>query len=118
MLLDELVETNKEFVINSSSVLWVGVILLEAEVFNVVIHGKATGAMSVVSFDIESNVQIYLPFFSDIIVLFEVISKVMGMVVANRFNTKVINDEDEDDRAPFVAPNTGSGGALVLSVLG
>ena len=39
------------------------------------------------------------------------------MAVANIFNTKVVDYESEEDRALFVAPNTGSGGALVLSVL-
>ena len=40
------------------------------------------------------------------------------MAVADIFNTKVVNDETEEDRAPFVAPNTRSGGAFVVSVLG
>ena len=40
------------------------------------------------------------------------------MVVADIFNTKVVNNEAEEDRTPFVAPNTRIGGALVVSVLG
>ena len=40
------------------------------------------------------------------------------MTVAYIFNTKVVDGEAEEDRAPFLAPNTRSGGALVLSVLG
>ena len=40
------------------------------------------------------------------------------MVVADIFNTKDVNDEAEEDRAPFVAPKTRSGGALVVSVIG
>ena len=42
----------------------------------------------------------------------------VGMAVADIFNTKVVDNEAEEDKAPFVAPNTGSGGALVVSVLG
>ena len=74
--------------------------------------------MGVVPLDIDAGVQVTLPVFSDSIVLFERISKVVGMTVADIFNTKVVNDEAEEDRAPFVAPKTGSGGELVVSVLG
>ena len=100
------------------TLLGVGVTTLEAEVDKVVIHGKATCAIGLVPFYIDASVQISLPIFSDVIVIFEGISKVTGMAVANIFNTKVVNDESEEDRAPFVAPNTGSGGALVVFVLG
>ena len=48
----------------------VRVIQLEAEVGNVVFRGKATGVTGVVPFDIYASVQITLPVFSDIIVLF------------------------------------------------
>ena len=65
------------------TLLGVGVIPLEAEVGNVVVHGKATGAMGVVLFDIDARVQITLPVFSDVIVLFEGILKVMCMAVAD-----------------------------------
>ena len=41
----------------------------------------------------------------------------MVIAVANIFNTKVVDGEVEEDRAPFVAPNARSGGALVLSCL-
>ena len=40
------------------------------------------------------------------------------MAVTYVFNTKVVNDEAEENRAPFVAPKTSSGGALIVSVLG
>ena len=100
------------------TLLGVGIIPIEAEIGNVIIHGKATGAMGVVPSDIDDSVQISLPVFSDVIMLFEVILKLMGMAVADIFNTKVVDYESEEDRAPFVAPNTESGRALVVSVLG
>ena len=40
------------------------------------------------------------------------------MVVTYIFNTKVVDDEAEEDKAPFVAPKTRSGGALVVSMPG
>ena len=100
------------------TLLGVGVIPLEAEVGNVVIHGKVTGAMGVVPFEIDNSLQTSLPVFSYVIVLFEGISKVMGMAVAGIFSTKVVDNDAEEDRAPFVAPKTGSGAVLVVSVLG
>ena len=42
----------------------------------------------------------------------------MGMAVANIFNNEVVDDEDEDHRAPFVATKDGSGGELVVAMLG
>ena len=39
------------------------------------------------------------------------------MAVVNIFNPNVVDDEAEEDRAQFVAPKTGSGGALVVSML-
>ena len=98
--------------------LGIRMIPLEADVDNVVVHGKATVSLGVVPLDIDAIVQVALPVFSTVIVFFEETSKVVGMAVANIFNTKVVNNEAEEDRTPFVAPNTRSGGALLVSVLG
>ena len=92
----------------------VGMIPLEAEVGDVVIHGKVTGVMGVVPFEIDISVKITFPFFSDVIVLFEGILKVMGMAVANIFKNKVVNNDTEED----TAPRTRSDGALLVSILG
>ena len=100
------------------TLLGVRVIPLEAEVGNVVVRGEATGALGVVPLEIDAGVQVTLPVFGDIVVFFEGISKAVGMVFAYIFNTKVVDDEAEEDRAPFVAPKTRSGGALVVTVLG
>ena len=100
------------------TLLGVRVIPLEAQVGNVVIRGEATSALGVVPLENDAGVQITLPVLGDIIVFFEGISKVVVMAVAYIFNTKVLDNEAEEDRAPFVAPKTGIGGALVVSVLG
>ena len=50
--------------------------------------------------------------------LFEGISKVMGMAVSDIFNTKVLDDEAEKDRAPLVAPMNRNGGAFIVAMLG
>ena len=40
------------------------------------------------------------------------------MAVVNIFNPNVVDDEAEKDRLPFVAPEAGSGVALVVAMLG
>ena len=42
----------------------------------------------------------------------------MGMAVSDIFDTEVVEDEAEEGRSTFLAPKAGSGGALVLSMLG
>ena len=42
----------------------------------------------------------------------------MGMDVAKIFNTKVVGDEAEKDRAPLVAPMDRNGGAFIVAMLG
>ena len=100
------------------TLLGVSVIPLEGKVRYIVVHGEATGALGVSPLDIDSGVQVTLPVFSDTIVFFEGIVNVVGMTVAYIFNTKVFDNEDEEDRAPFVGPKKKSGGAMVLFVLG
>ena len=90
---------------------------LEAEVSDLVFRGKAIGVLGVFPLEIDSGVQVTLPVFSDVLVFFGGILKVVGMTVANIFNTKVVEDEAEEDRVQFMATKTGSGGALVVSML-
>ena len=94
------------------------IIPLGEEVGYAVVHGEGTGALGVVPLEINAGIQITLLDFSDIIVFFEGMSKVVGMAVTYVFNIKVVDDEDEEDRAPFMAPKTKNVGELVVSVLG
>ena len=100
------------------TLLGIGVIPIEAEVGDVYVHDKATCALGVVPIGIDTSVQVILPVFSDIIVFFESILKVVGMSVSDIFNTKVVDDDAEEYGAPFLAPKTRRGGALVVYVLG
>ena len=99
------------------TLLGVRVIPLDTEVGYVFVHGKAAVALGVVLIYIDADVQVTLLFFSDIMVFFEGILKLVVVVVAYIFNTKVVDDEAEEDRESFLAPNTRSGGVLVVSVL-
>ena len=55
------------------------------------------------------------PIFGDGIIILEDITKVMGVVFTNIFNTKAIYNEIESDRAPFVAPEARGGDCLVVT---
>ena len=54
--------------------LWVRMITFEAEIGNVVIHGEAAGALSVILIDFDASIKITLPIFSDVAVFLEVIA--------------------------------------------
>ena len=56
-----------------------------------------------------------IPIFGDGIMFLEDTTKVMGVLVTNILHIKVINDETENDRAPFVAPEAGGGKHLVVA---
>jgi len=43
--------------------------------------------------------------------------KVPGMLAADLLDTKIINYQAELDKTPLVAPQAGSGGSLVISLL-
>ena len=51
----------------------------------------------------------------DIVAFEESISEVMGMLCAYIFNVKTINYKGEHDGPPLVAPEAGSGFALVVA---
>ena len=74
--------------------------------------------LGVIPLDIDADVQITLPVLSYIIMFFEGILKVVGMSVTYVFDTKVVDNYAEEDRAPFVDPKNRTVSALVLSVLG
>ena len=55
------------------------------------------------------------PIFGDTGVMFlENTEEVLRMMITNIFDTEVIDDEDELNRAPLVTPDTRSGGSLIV----
>ena len=101
-------------------VLWFGwefVVELDAEVCDVVFHCEAAGAIDVVPLKVDAVVQVSLPVFSDLVVLFQDCSELDGVVLANIFATKIVNDKSEDDGVPLVAPEARSGGTLVIAMI-
>jgi hypothetical protein len=57
-------------------------------------------------------------FLRDFVVLFERLAKMIQVGIANVLDGKVINNECEHDGAPFVAPEPGGGGCLVVVEFG
>ena len=51
--------------------LGVRMILFEAEIGDVVIHGQAVGALSVIPLEVDTGIQITLPIFGDVVVFLE-----------------------------------------------
>ena len=50
-----------------------------------------------------------MPVFGEVIMLLDNVTEVMGMLNANVFHAKVINNEGEHDGMPFVLPEAGGG---------
>ena len=82
--------------------LGVRMVPFEEESGNVVIHGEAAGALSVIPLKVDASIQTTLPIFSDDVVFLEGIAYVVGMTFTDLFNTKVVNNEAEEDGTPFV----------------
>ncbi len=53
-------------------------------------------------------------FLRDFVVLFESLGKMIQVGIANVLNGKVVNNECKHDGVPFVAPEPGGGGCLVV----
>ena len=72
--------------------------------FNIIIDGKATGAVCVVPGEVYAGESGSGPVLGEFIVIKEDVAKVVGVAFANVFDSKVIDNESEEDRAPLVAP--------------
>ena len=57
------------------------------------------------------------PVFSDQVVIFQDCYGVDGVALTNKFDSKIVDDKSEDDRAPLMAPEARSGGTLLISML-
>ena len=90
--------------------------VLEKEFTNVIFYGEATRLLLVFPTQIDSCKFGAGPIFGDDIIFLEDILKLMGVVFPKIFNTKVIYDEIESDRAPFVAPEDRGGECFVVAI--
>ena len=56
-----------------------------------------------------------MPVFGEVIVLSDYVAEVVGMLNANIFLAKVVDDEGEHDGTPFVSPEARGGIKLVVA---
>jgi hypothetical protein len=87
---------------------WHRMAMLAQDTLNVSFHQDATGALTmflgVVPFQVHSSKFGAIPVGGHLVVFAKDCQEVLGMLLANILNAKVINDEDELDGAPLMAP--------------
>ncbi len=93
-----------------------------ADVEDVAWHGEAARALgmnwAVVPFKCHACEAGAIDFLRDFVVLFEHLAKMIWVGITNILDGKVINKECKHDGAPFVAPEPGGGGCLVVVKFG
>jgi hypothetical protein len=85
-------------------------------------HGEAARVFvvnwAVVSFKCHAGKAGAVNFLRDFLVLFESLAKMIQVGIANVLDGKVVDNECKHDAAPFVAPEPGGGGCLVVVKFG
>ncbi len=99
-----------------------GVLVPGADVEDIAWHGEAARAFGmnwpVVPFKCHASKAGAVNFFRDFVVLFESLAKLIQVGIANVLYGKVVDNECKHDGAPFVAPEPGGGGCLVVVEFG
>jgi hypothetical protein len=89
-----------------------------ADVEDVTWHGEGARAFgvnwAVVPFKCHAGKAGAVDFLRDFVALFESLAKMIQVDIANVLDGKVINNECKHDGAPFVVPEPGGGGCLVV----
>ncbi len=93
-----------------------------ADIEDITWHGEAARAFcvnwAVVPFTCHAGKASAVNIIRDFVVLFESLAKMIQVGIANVLDGKVVNNECKHDRAPFVAPEPGGGGCLVVVEFG
>jgi hypothetical protein len=93
-----------------------------ADIEDVTWHGVAAIAFgvnwAVVPFKCHAGKAGAVDFFRDFVVLFESLAKMIQVGISNVLDGKVVDNECKHDGAPFVAPEPGGGGCLVVVKFG
>jgi hypothetical protein len=89
-----------------------------ADVGDVTWHGEAARAFgvnwAVVPFERHAGKAGAINFLREFVVLFESMAKMIQVGIVNVLDGKVVDNESKHDGAPFVAPEPGGGGCLVV----
>ncbi len=93
-----------------------------ADVEDVTWHGEATRALgwnwAVVPFECHAGKAGAVNFLRDFRVLFESLAKMIQVGITKVLDGKVVDNECKHDGVPFVAPEPGGGGCLVVVKFG
>ncbi len=99
-----------------------GMLVPGADVEDITWHGEAARAFgmnwAVVPFNCHAGKASTINFLRDFVVLFESLAKMIQVGIANVLDGKVINYECKHNGVPFVAPELGGGGCLVVVKFG
>ncbi len=99
-----------------------GMLVPGADVEDITRHGKAARAFgvnwAVVPFKCHTGKAGAVNFLRDFVVLFESLAKMIQVSIANVLDDKVVKHECKHDGAPFVAPELGGGGCLIVVKFG
>ncbi len=93
-----------------------------ADIADVTWYGEAAGAFgmnrAVVPFECHAGEAGAIDFLRDFVLLFESLAKMIQVGITNVLDGKVVDNECKHDGAPFVAPEPGGGGCLVVVKFG
>jgi hypothetical protein len=93
-----------------------------ADVEDVTGHGEAARAFgmnwAVVPFKCHAGKAVAVDFLRDFVVLLQSLVKMIQVGIANVLDGKFVDNECKHDRAPFVVPEPGSYGCLVVVKFG
>jgi len=95
---------------------WSSVVVLDEHISDVAFNGETACAFGVIPCKVDADVFLACPVFCDGIVMLENSLEVLGVVFANIFNTKVIDNEEECDGASLVSPQPWGGFGLVVAL--
>jgi hypothetical protein len=99
-----------------------GMLVPGADVEDITWHGEAARAFgmnwAVVPFKCHAGKAGAVNFLRDFVVLFESLGKMIQVGITNVLDGKVLKDECKHDRVPFVVPEPGGGGCLVVVEFG
>ena len=94
---------------------WTGMFKLNEQVFDVTWHTDATASICIVPFDIDTRKLIAGHVEMDPVEFLENVQEVGKVFDSDVFYAKVIYDEAELDRTPFVAPETRGGFNFIIA---
>jgi len=82
---------------------------------NVAWHGQVDGAFDIVPFECYSTVEFSSPIFSDAVVFADAVAEMISVLLADIFDSKIIDHEGKFNGAPFVTPEPGCVTTLEVS---